>query len=75
VRQICLDLLSNGIMFTPQGGEIWLKVGWTASGGQNMSVKDTGPGIPNEEIPVVLAGARSNRTNRAQASACRSPTT
>jgi two-component system, cell cycle sensor histidine kinase PleC len=55
VRQICLNLLSNAIKFTPQGGEIWLKVGWTASGGQYMSVKDTGPGIPEEEIPVVLA--------------------
>src|SRR6202451_808454 len=55
VRQICLNLLSNAIKFTPQHGEIWLKVGWTASGGQYMSVKDTGPGIPEEEIPVVLA--------------------
>ena len=29
--------------------------GWTASGGQYLSVKDTGPGIPEEEIPIVLA--------------------
>jgi two-component system cell cycle sensor histidine kinase PleC len=55
VRQICLNLLSNAIKFTPQGGEIWLKVGWTASGGQYVIVKDTGPGIPEEEIPIVLA--------------------
>lgn len=55
VRQICLNLLSNAIKFTPQGGEVWLKVGWTASGGQYMSVRDTGPGIPEEEIPVVLS--------------------
>ncbi len=54
VRQICLNLLSNAIKFTPQGGEIWLKVGWTASGGQYLSVRDTGPGIPEEEIPIVL---------------------
>src|SRR6202012_5547700 len=55
VRQICLNLLSNAIKFTPQGGEIWLKVGWTASGGQYIIVKETGPGIPNEQIPMVTA--------------------
>ena len=55
VRQICLNLLSNAIKFTPQGGEVWLKVGWTASGGQYMSVTDNGPGIPEEEISIVLA--------------------
>src|SRR6202521_3618538 len=54
VRQICLNLMSNAIKFTPQGGEIWLKVGWTAAGGQYLSVRDTGPGIPESEIPIVL---------------------
>ena len=68
VRQICLNLLSNAIKFTPQGGEVWLKVGWTASGGQYMSVKDTGPGIPEEEIPIVLAsfGQGSNSIKSAE---------
>ncbi len=68
LRQICLNLLSNAIKFTPPGGDIWLKVGWTASGGQYMSVKDTGPGIPEEEIPVVLAsfGQGSNSIKSAE---------
>jgi two-component system cell cycle sensor histidine kinase PleC len=68
VRQICLNLLSNAIKFTPQGGEIWLKAGWTASGGQYMSVKDTGPGIPEDEIPIVLAsfGQGSNSIKSAE---------
>src|SRR5947209_3485651 len=44
-RQIVLNLLSNAIKFTPQGGQVWLKIGWTASGGQYLSVRDTGPGI------------------------------
>jgi two-component system, cell cycle sensor histidine kinase PleC len=45
-----------------------LKVGWTASGGQYMSVKDTGPGIPEEEIPIVLAsfGQGSNSIKSAE---------
>jgi two-component system cell cycle sensor histidine kinase PleC len=55
VRQIVLNVLSNAIKFTPPGGEITIKVGWTSSGGQYLSVKDTGPGIPDEEIPVVMS--------------------
>jgi two-component system, cell cycle sensor histidine kinase PleC len=68
VRQIVLNLLSNSIKFTPQGGEIWLKVGWTASGGQYLTVKDTGSGIAEEEIPIVLAsfGQGSNSIKSAE---------
>ncbi len=54
VRQICLNLLSNAIKFTPSGGTVTLKVGRTGTGGQFLSVKDTGPGIPENEIPRVL---------------------
>jgi two-component system cell cycle sensor histidine kinase PleC len=43
------------VKFTPPGGEIWLKVGWTASGGQYVSVKDSGPGIPEDELGTVLS--------------------
>ena len=39
----------------PTGGEIRVRVGWTAGGGQYISVKDNGPGIPEDEIPVVLS--------------------
>jgi two-component system cell cycle sensor histidine kinase PleC len=68
IRQICLNLLSNAIKFTPPAGEIWLKVGWTASGGQYISMKDTGAGIPEEEIPIVLAsfGQGSNSIKSAE---------
>ncbi|MFA6031457.1 MAG: HAMP domain-containing sensor histidine kinase [Myxococcota bacterium] len=55
VRQITLNLLSNAIKFTTTGGQIRVRVGWTAGGGQYISVKDNGPGIPEDEIPVVLS--------------------
>jgi two-component system cell cycle sensor histidine kinase PleC len=55
LRQIVLNILSNAVKFTPPGGEITVKVGWTSSGGQYLSVKDTGPGIPEEEIPIVMS--------------------
>ena len=68
IRQIVLNLLSNAIKFTPQGGEIWLKAGWTASGGQYLSVKDNGSGIAEDEIPIVLAsfGQGSNSIKSAE---------
>jgi two-component system cell cycle sensor histidine kinase PleC len=67
-RRVISNLISNAIKFTPQTGDIWLKVGWTASGGQYISVKDTGPGIPEEEIPIVLAsfGQGSNSIKSAE---------
>ena len=55
VRQITLNLLSNAIKFTPLNGEVTLKVVSTADGGQVIEVRDTGPGIPEDEIPVVLS--------------------
>ena len=55
IRQVILNLLSNAVKFTPQGGEIMVKAGWTAGGGQYISIRDNGPGIPENEIPVVLS--------------------
>jgi two-component system cell cycle sensor histidine kinase PleC len=54
MRRICLNLLSNAIKFTPTGGTIALTIGATLTGGQYLSVNDTGPGIPEDEIPRVL---------------------
>ncbi|MFI5012514.1 MAG: sensor histidine kinase [Hyphomicrobiales bacterium] len=54
-RQIVLNILSNAIKFTPPGGEIWIKAGWTAGSGQYISIKDSGPGIPEDEVPLVLS--------------------
>jgi two-component system, cell cycle sensor histidine kinase PleC len=53
IRQVILNLLGNAIKFTPQGGEVTIKVGWTANGGQYAAIKDTGPGIPEDEIETV----------------------
>lgn len=54
VRQVLLNLLSNAVKFTPSGGEVHIKAGWTAGGGQYVSIRDTGPGIPEDEIPIVM---------------------
>lgn len=54
IRQICLNLLSNALKFTPAGGRITLTIAATNDGGQMLCVSDNGPGIPAEEIPKVL---------------------
>lgn len=55
IRQVILNLLSNAVKFTPQGGDISVRVGWTTSGGQYVSVTDNGPGIPESEIETVMS--------------------
>ena len=66
MRQICLNLLSNALKFTPRGGRIIVRVAAGPGGGQIMAVKDTGPGIPKEEIPKVMQafgqGSRAYQT-------------
>jgi two-component system cell cycle sensor histidine kinase PleC len=54
MRQVCLNLLSNALKFTPGGGEITVTIGTTPEGGQLLAVKDNGPGIPKEEMPRVM---------------------
>jgi two-component system cell cycle sensor histidine kinase PleC len=55
LRQITLNLLSNAVKFAPSGSEVRVRVGWTSGAGQYLSVKDKGPGVPEDEIPVVLS--------------------
>ncbi|MCF1741802.1 sensor histidine kinase [Paradevosia shaoguanensis] len=55
IRQVMLNLLSNAVKFTPQSGKIALNVARSADGGQLISVRDNGPGIPQEEIETVLS--------------------
>ncbi len=55
VRQICLNLLSNAIKFTPHGGVVKVATGVARNGGQYLKVRDSGPGIPEDEVPRVLS--------------------
>jgi two-component system cell cycle sensor histidine kinase PleC len=55
IRQVVLNLLSNAIKFTPQSGKVQLVVTRSSDGGQMVSVRDNGPGIPENEIETVLS--------------------
>jgi signal transduction histidine kinase len=51
MKQILLNLLSNSVKYTPQGGEIRIEAGLAGDGGIKLSVCDNGIGIPPEDIP------------------------
>lgn len=50
VERVILNLLSNASKFTPAGGHIKLKC-QSVNGDVLISVSDSGPGIPKQEIP------------------------
>ncbi len=54
LRQVILNLLSNAVKFTPAKGDVRIAVGSAEDGGQFIRVTDSGPGIPEDEIPIVL---------------------
>jgi len=61
VRQICLNLLSNAIKFTPENGTVVLRTGLLHSGEAFLTVRDNGPGIAEEELPVVMSAFGQGR--------------
>jgi two-component system, cell cycle sensor histidine kinase PleC len=55
LRQVCLNLVSNAIKFTPEHGVVAVRAGLLIGGEAFLSVRDNGPGIPEDEIPRVLS--------------------
>lgn len=63
VEQVLVNLLQNGLAHTPSGGSVRVR---TTVDGQRLTVTvtDTGPGIPPEEIPLVWE--RFHKVDRAR---------
>ena len=53
IKQILLNLLSNAVKFTPEGGRITITANKTDNGAE-ISVSDTGIGIPPDEQPTIF---------------------
>ena len=56
VRQLLVNLLDNAIKYTPEGGQISLSVLHRTSQKLQVSVCDTGPGIPPEKQEHIFEG-------------------
>ena len=53
-RQILINLLTNAVKFTPEGGTIGIDVGPEQGGQVQITVWDTGIGIPPDRIDAVF---------------------
>lgn len=54
LKQVVLNVLSNAVKFTPQGGRIEISASSDPERGFAITIRDTGIGIAKEDIPRVL---------------------
>ncbi len=62
VKQMLLNLLSNAIRFTPDGGRILLTANLDSQRRPSVAISDTGCGIPESDLEAVLEPFRQGRT-------------
>lgn len=59
LRQILLNLLANAIRLSPRGSSVGIATARLSDSGIRLTVRDTGPGMPAEEIRRALASPAS----------------
>ncbi len=65
LRQILVNLLGNAVKFTPENGTIGISVHRTGDGGLVWRIRDSGVGIPPQELERVFAPFERGRHARA----------
>jgi two-component system, cell cycle sensor histidine kinase PleC len=54
LKQILINLVSNAVKFTPEGGRITVLAGRARDGSFQIMVEDNGPGIPREKLDKIF---------------------
>lgn len=54
MEKVFYNLLSNAFKFTPENGEVKIRVSFTNDGSIEISVKDSGCGIPEEKLENIF---------------------
>jgi two-component system, cell cycle sensor histidine kinase PleC len=54
LKQMLINLVSNAVKFTPEGGRIEVIAGAAKGGGFQILVRDNGPGIPRDKLANIF---------------------
>ncbi len=54
IQQAVRNLLDNAVKFSPSGGEVEVEVRETEGNRVQIQVRDSGPGIPEEDLPHIF---------------------
>lgn len=68
LKQVILNLVANAIQYTPAGGEVYLSLNRSGDRAK-LIVRDTGPGIPAEDLPYIFERFYRAEKSRTRSSA------
>ena len=75
IRQVALNLLSNAIRFTGQGGQVIVSTSYEPEGHVVMRVRDTGIGMNQSELEQALKPFRQVSNHNSQTQTLKNPDT
>ena len=63
---IWVNLLENAVRYSPEGSKVTVRIDRDSSSGVRISVEDSGPGIPPEELPYIFERFRRADPSRSR---------
>lgn len=68
LKQVIINLVANAIQYTPAGGDVFLNLSRSGDYAK-LIVRDTGPGIPAEDLPYIFERFYRAEKSRTRSSA------